>query len=249
MGYAKAMVRFAPPDVIDDETPAAEPRGEAPVTRGRWTRRLAAPSSAPTNPLLEQAFPSWARPPKQPVVGADAAFRAGAGAGLALLDTTLRENPPFGGALRQRLALQAAVSCAKMARLREDASNLRDAEHLAPVGGETSPAGRIHRLWRLFATRPPRLDAAALTAAAAELLDLRTAEPTLAGLAAALREILARAGSPLATAAGASRAAMVVLAEAAPVEAEILAFWLADLTLAQRLSWRAPIPLLAVSML
>jgi hypothetical protein len=77
---------------------------------------------------------------------------------------------------------------------------------------------------------------------------LRIAEPTLAGLAAALREILARAGSPLAAAAGASRAAMVVLAEAAPVEAEILALWLADLTLAQRLSWRAPIPLLAVSM-
>jgi len=40
---------------------------------------------------------------------------------------------------------------------------------------------------------------------------------------------------------------MVVLAEAAPVEAEMLSLWLADLTLAQRLSWRAPIPLLAVS--
>jgi Protein of unknown function (DUF1403) len=101
-------------------------------------------------------------------------------------------------------------------------------------------------LFRLCATRPLRLDAETL-ALAAELLDLRTAAPTLAGLAQALQEILTGAGSPLAAAARASRAAMVVLAEAAPVEAEILSLWLADLALAQTLSWRAPIPLLAVS--
>ena len=43
----------------------------------------------------------------------------------------LAASPPFAGALRQRLALRAAAACVKMARLREDASGLRDAEHLA----------------------------------------------------------------------------------------------------------------------
>jgi RNA-directed DNA polymerase len=54
---------------------------------------------------LEQAFPSWARPPKQRPASLegsrDAAFRAGAS--LALLDQIIRFDPPFAGALRQRL--------------------------------------------------------------------------------------------------------------------------------------------------
>jgi Protein of unknown function (DUF1403) len=160
-----------------------------------------------------------------------AAFSAGAG--LALFDRMLRSGvdgsePAFAGVLRLRLALKAAAECCRLARLREDQAALRDAEHLAPPGAPPSPAGRPHRLFRLCATRPLRLDAETL-ALAAELLDLRTAAPTLAGLAQALQEILTGAGSPLAAAARASRAAMVVLAEAAPVEAEILSLWLADL--------------------
>ena len=146
--------------------------------------------------------------------------------------------------LCQRLALKAAASCARLARLREEESALRDAEHLAPAGARPSPAGRLHRLFRLFGGRPPRLDAETL-ALAADLLELRTAAPTLQGLADALREIATNAGSLLAAAAGAGRAAMVVLSEAAPVEAEILSLWLADLMLAQKLGWERPIPLLA----
>jgi hypothetical protein len=153
------MVRFAPAEPFDDETPAADPLGPAPVAApGRRSRRRAAPRFAPTNPLLEQAFPSWARPPKQPAVGADASSDAAflAGAGLALLDQILRADPPFAGALRQRLALRAATACAGLARHREDSSALRDAEHLSPNAGAdapTSPAGRMHRLWRLFGAR------------------------------------------------------------------------------------------------
>ena len=162
------MVRFAPADVFDDETPAADPLGQAPVASPRRrSRRLAAPRCAPTNPLLQQAFPSWARPPTTPAVGFGAAFFAGAS--LALLDQILRTDPPFAGALRQRLALRAATACAALARHREDSSALRDAEHLSPNAGgnaPTSPAGRIHRLWRLFASRSSRLDAPTLRTAA-----------------------------------------------------------------------------------
>jgi hypothetical protein len=207
---------------------------------------------------LQQAFPSWARPPKQPAAGADAGFEAAfrAGAGLAVLDAVSRDNPPFVGALRQRLALRAATACAKMARLREDAGGLRDAEHLAPVGGETSPAGRMHRLWRLFVSRPIRLDAPTLRMAA-DHLDL-SERANFEGLAGASRDIVAGAEHPLAAAVGASVAAMKLLTDAPPTgtdvssagnkpHVEIFALWLVDLALARRLGWDAPVPLLATT--
>ncbi len=242
------MVRFAPADVFDDETPAADPRGEAPVALPRRrSRQLAEPSFAPTNQLLEQAFPSWARLPKGPGVGSDAgggaAFRAGAG--LALLDQILRLDPPFAGTLRQRLALRAATACAALARHREDSSALRDAEHLAQVGARTSPAGRIHRLWRGFALRPSRLDAPTLRTAA-DLLGLSDAA-SFDDLADVLRDIVAGAEHPLAAAAGASAAAMKLFSAAPRVDVEIFALWLSDLALARRLDWDAPVPLLATA--
>ena len=201
----------------------------------------------PTNPLLQQAFPSWARPPTTGVVGADAGTDAAffAGAGLALLDQILRLDPPFAGALRQRLALGAATACAGLARHREDSSALRDAEHLAPIGARTSPAGRIHRLWRLFASRSSRLDAPTLRTAA-DFLDL-PADISFEGVADALRDVVAGAETPLAAAAGASAAAMKLFSAAPRVDAEIFALWLSDLALAQRLRWDAPVPLLATA--
>jgi hypothetical protein len=132
-----------------------------------------------------------------------------------------------------------------MARLREDASELRDAEHLASVRGETSPAGRVHRLWRLFVSRSLRLDAPTLRMAA-ELVGL-TNERNFDGLAGALRDIVAGAEHPLAAAVGASAAAMKLLTDAPPVDVEIFALWLSDLALAQRLRWDAPVPLLATA--
>jgi hypothetical protein len=132
-----------------------------------------------------------------------------------------------------------------MARLREDASNLRDAEHLAPIGAQTSPAGRVHRLWRLFALRSSRLDGPTLRAAA-DFLDLSEGV-SFEGLADSSRDLAAGAEHPLAAAAGASAAAMELFRDAQAVDAEILALWLADLALAQQLGWDAPVPLLATA--
>jgi hypothetical protein len=241
------MVRFAPADPFDGEIPAADPLGEAPVAAPRRrSRRLAEPSFAPTNPLLEQALPSWVRLPTPGVVGADAAFRAGAS--LALLDQILRFDPPFAGALRQRLALRAATACAALARHREDSSALRDAEHLSPnTGGNapTSPAGRAHRLWRGFAARSSRLDAPTLRIAA-DFLDF-PGDISFEGVADALRDVVAGAEHPLAAAVGASAAAMKLFCGAPPLDVEIFALWLSDLALAQRLGWDAPVPLLATT--
>ncbi len=156
-------------------------------------------------------------------------------------------EPVFAGALRQRLALKAAATCARLARLREDEAALRDAEHLGGGGGETSPAGRLHRLWRLFASRAVKFDAATLSAVAASV----GAPSAVDGerLAEALRQTVAGANDPLAAAAGVSAAAMHDLAAVPAIDAEIFAFWLADAALAQKLGWQAPIPLLATVIL
>jgi hypothetical protein len=229
------MLRF------DQDTLRDADNTSAPATR-RSVRVRSAPAISTPNLAIERAFPRWAR---KPADVRDPVFFAGAG--IALLDAISRDNPPFAGALRQRLALRAASACASMARLREDVSALRDAEHLAP-GGEatqTSPAGRIHRLWRLFALRSLRLDAPTLHMAA-DLLDLSDGAD-FEGFADALRDIVAGAEHPLAAAAGASAAAMKLFSDMPPVDAEIFALCLADLALAQRLGWDAPIPLLATA--
>ncbi|WP_363351759.1 DUF1403 family protein [Methylocystis echinoides] len=162
--------------------------------------------------------------------GADpgaAAFSAGAG--LALFDQILRGadggEPVYAGCLRQRLALRAADSCATLCRLREDAAALRDAEHLA-TEGETSPAGRLHRAFRLSAAQPARRDAGLLRAA--EFLGLEAAID-----AGALAEVAAAAPDPISAAAQASAAA-AKLCPRADV-AEFFAFVVADLVLARRL--------------
>ncbi len=241
------MVRFDPPDVPADETPAADPRGAAP---GRRSRRLVAPGFAPTNPLLEQAFPPWARPPKQPAVGADASCEAAflAGASLALLDQILRLDPPFAGALRQRLALRAATASAALARHREDSSALRDAEHLSPNAGgnaPTSPAGRVHRLWRGFAAPSVGFDEPSFREAA-DLLELPR-DLDLEALAGGLRRLFEDEKNPLAAASRAGSTTTRTLDGAPRAETEILALWLSDLMLARKLGWDAPIALLGTT--
>jgi len=193
-------------------------------------------------------FPKWARL-SDVDVDADAAFHAGAG--LALFNQLLRSGedgaePAYAGALRRRLALQAAANCARLARLREDDGALRDAEHLAPPNAPASPAGRLHRLFRLFGERPLRPNDATLMKAA-ELLGFRVERGTIEPLVVALQEITIQTASPLAASTSASRATMTTLSGAAPVDADIFALWLADLALAQQLGWAAPVPLMATA--
>jgi hypothetical protein len=218
-----------------DSMPASAPA--SPLKRPPRARRAEAALATQTFEL--QPLPRWTR--SQSTDLAAAAFSTGAG--LALFDAMLRGGPDggepvFAGCLRQRLALKSADSCATLARLREDAGALRDAEHL-PGSGETSPAGRLHRLFRLYASLSPRLDAAGR---AAELLELREAID-----ASVLAAAAATAPDPLMAAARASAAAMKLYPIAA--DAEVFAFVVADLALASRLAWARPIPLLAVAIL
>ncbi|MBM3553645.1 MAG: DUF1403 family protein [Alphaproteobacteria bacterium] len=221
-----------------------------------------------------QPLPRWAKG----AAGAqdrrqdDAQFLAGAV--LALLDQILRSGadvssagnravdvssagknfgegssePVFVGALRQRLALRAAAACAAMARLREDEGALRDAEHLAGVDAAPTPGGRLHCLWRFFATRQAQIDArldAAFMRTAADCLELPP-HIDCEALAALLQEASTHE-NPLNAAARVSARALHILDDAPQIDAEIFALWLADLVLARRLAWAAPLPFLATT--
>lgn len=225
------------------------PAASAPPQRRNRRRD---PVSAPSQKTKEiQSFPRWAR--LQETGRNDASTSAFfTGAGLLALDQILRSGmgdaePPFTGVLRQRLALKAAVSCGRLARLREDEAALRDAEHLSGTGAfeATSPAGRLHRFWRLLAARPARLNAATVQSAQ-ELLGLPSDDESAQNLADHLAEIVATAPHPLAAAANVSRVAMKRFHAADPI-AEIFSLWLADLVLAQKLGWGHAVPLLATT--
>jgi hypothetical protein len=211
----------------------------------RSPRARAAQKPVAKNPSVEPAFPSWARIGERAGRTDDPEFFAGAG--LALLDQVLGSAPPFAGALRQRLALRAAAACATIARLREDENALRDAEHLSAVGADPGPAGRIHRVWRLFASRSMRLDASTLSIAA-DLVGLTDAA-NFDALAGVFRDIGSNAAHPLAAAAIASGAAVNALEGAPTIDVEIFALWLADCALAKKLGWETPVPLLATTIM
>jgi hypothetical protein len=212
----------------------------APPRRGRKSRAL------PQQVQDTQPLPRWTRFEARADDDAKAAAFL-AGANLLALDQILRSGedgaePVYVGALRQRLALKAAATCGRLSRLREDEMALRDAEHLGG-GAETSPAGRVHRLFRLFASRAVKFDAQTLSAAA-EHIGAQGAMGAY-GFADAFREIVTSANDPLAAAAGVSARAMHDLAAVPAIDAEIFALWLADVALAQKLAWRSPMPLLA----
>lgn len=179
------------------------------------------------SPVVAPRAPVWVTPlaaasPENTAL--TAAFAAGAG--LAALDAVVRTQTPWTGVWRRRLALKAAAS---LPRRREDAAALRDALAFTKPGDDPGPAGRVYLAWRALvldgrladvaaALGPPRLD--------------------LAGLAALIdAHARSRAPAPLAAAA-AAKAAFAW-------RAEVLPFAIADLVLATRLGWRAPLPLLA----
>jgi hypothetical protein len=124
----------------------------------------------------------------------------------------------------------AAAAVRRLGR-REDDAALRDAWHLRPPGADPGSAGRILAAWRRLAERSPDLTEEGLRSIA-ELLGMRWS----AELAALPARIDALGSTP------APFWAATVLA--VRPDAELLAFWLADLVLARQLRWPAPVPLL-----
>lgn len=182
------------------------------------------------------SVPVWARPSGADAGEVEAAYMAGAALGA--LDGLVRAAPPWLGAWRHRLALKAAVASLKVMGRREDEAALRDAWYLRQSGDAPGPAGNVLAAWRLLAARSGLLDDDDI-AAIAELFGIGRPE-TLAGLAATVNELATGAlPAPLA----AARAASATV-EREP-DAEVLAWWLADLVLSLRMRWPRAVPLLA----
>jgi hypothetical protein len=225
------LLADAPPDREDcvPAPPATRARAKPrPAKNPEWH---AAPPPAP--------IPAWARANGKAGEG-DPLFAAGAA--LALLDACLRSDPPAAGALRARLALQSAAASAKILRVNADAAALRDFRFA--TGDPLGPAAALLSLWRDVAGRPPSLDPARILDAAARL-DLAV-DPN--GLAASLKAC-AGEGDPVSAAAKAAALAFSTLPDAPAAPSEIFALWVFDITLALRLGWPRPVPLIAAKIL
>ncbi|TPN15941.1 DUF1403 family protein [Mesorhizobium sp. B2-3-3] len=195
--------------------------------------RLDPMTASPTAPPI---VPAWALALGGAPSDADAAFQAGAALGA--LDSLARAQPAWAGAWRQRLALRCAAASMRLAGRAEDAAALRDAWQLCPAGADPGPAGAIFSAWRQLALQPP--------VASADRLDKIVGQLGLhwdaAALATLCTEIEKLAGSQRpAPFAAAAIAAQIV---AVRPDCELLAWWLSDLVLAQRLRWPRPLPLL-----
>lgn len=246
--YDSCMLKIDSDAFLETQSPSQE-------MKNRAARIQNDAAAGPQKSREIQPFPQWVRIRTRRGEDLDAAASVAfsAGANLALLDHILRcgagsVEPVFVGALRQRLALRAAAACAAMARLREDEGALRDAEHLAGFDAASTPGGRLHCLWRLFATRHGQINArldAAFIRTSADCLELPP-HIDCEALAALLQEASTHE-NPLNAAARVSARALHVLDDAPQIDAEIFALWLADLALARRLAWAAPLPLLATT--
>ena len=200
--------------------------------------KIPGPSAASAAP-----FPAWARAVHAPETAAEAGFLAGAA--LARLDAIVRETPPWAGAWRQRLALAAAAASVRRAGRSEDEPALRDALHLTRSGADPGPAGRRLLAWRALAAGSARQWRSAI-AVAADALGL----PGDVGLPQAIDAAEACAeGHRLAPFAAARAHCLATRALSADRggagESELLAAWLADSVLAQKLNWPFALPLLA----
>ncbi|MBZ9772292.1 DUF1403 family protein [Mesorhizobium sp. CO1-1-8] len=180
--------------------------------------------------------PAWALASAGTQSDGDAAFQAGAA--LAALDTLARAEHSWAGAWRQRLALRSAAASMRLAGRPEDEAALRDAWHLRPAGADPGPAGTIFGAWRQLAAQPSAASADRLEKIVGQL-GLHWDEAAVADLCAEIgRLTISQRHAPFAAAAIAARVV------ATRPDSELLAWWLADVVLAQGLRWPRPLPLL-----
>jgi hypothetical protein len=189
----------------------------------------------PVDALQVPKVPAWARPRGEVLRDVEAGFLAGAA--LNSLDNLVRSAPVWAGVWRQRLALKSAAAATRLLGRTEEESALRDTQLFRAAGDDPGPAGKVLLAWRRLASRSTALDEEVMRSVA-ELLELKWDE--------ALAEVIANAEGLAAS----SRPAPVLAAELgaelyrARPDAELLALWLADAMLAQKLRWPVPVPLL-----
>lgn len=191
---------------------------------------------ATAKPTLPPTIPVWALAAGGTPSDADAAYQAGAALGA--LDTLARAQPGWAGAWRQRLALKSAAASMRLVGRAEDEFALRDAWHLCQPGSDPGPAGVVLGAWRQLAIQPPAASADRLEKIVGQL-GLHWEGAALADLGTEIEQVV-RSPRPAPFAASAIAAQIVAIRP----DSELLAWWLADLVLAQSLRWPRPLPLL-----
>lgn len=180
-------------------------------------------------------MPSWASQHETAASAAEAAYLAGAA--LNPLDAIVRSEAVWLGAWRQRLALRNAAAAVTLAGRREDERGLRDTWILRRPGDALGPSGQLLKAWRDLGREPPVLSLTRLTDIA-NLLALRWSQELddLPGLFDQATRSHAMAPDIV--------VAMLRTVLRLRPDAELLAWWLADLALARRMRWPVAIPLL-----
>jgi hypothetical protein len=165
----------------------------------------------------------------------DAAFAAGIA--LKSMDDLIRADPPWLGCWRDRLGLKSAAVATRMLGRSEDEHALRDAVLLTGSGDDPGPAGKLFLAMRMLSRRSNTLGSPFIKELA-----------TLFGIR--WDDDLAAVPDRIDSAIQSGRAAPFVAADliaaicAVRPDAEVLALGLADVVLAQKLSWPRPVPLL-----
>jgi hypothetical protein len=190
---------------------------------------LADPPPVPTVPV-------WARPRGLVLHDADATFMAGAA--LNSLDNLVRQDPPWAGAWRQRLALRSAAAAVNLTGRREDEAALRDGHFLRGMGDDPGPAGHILMAWRRLASRTTGCDEELVRPIVEQHLGLQWDDALAEAVANAEDMVLSLRPAPVLAV---EIAAAVYRARP---DAELLGFCLADVLLAQKFRWPIPVPLL-----
>jgi hypothetical protein len=194
--------------------------------------RSALAASVPSAPA--PTLPAWATARAQDWGEADGAFAAGVA--LKSLDDLVRSEPAWAGCWRQRLALRCAQAAVQLIGRNEGEAALRDAVLLTAPGHESGPAGAIVLAFDKLAAKTRPIASKVLQELAA-LIGLR-------------RDGLDEIADLFDVALQSGRAAPFAVADlvgnicAARPDAEILAWWLADRLLAEKLGWNCCVPLL-----
>ena len=196
--------------------------------------RHRSPLATPIAPAAVPLLPPWATLRQHDLDEADAAVAAGVA--LKSLDDLVRTEPAWAGCWRQRLALKCAQAAVQLVGRNEGDAGLRDAVLLTAPGDDPGPAGTMVLAFQRLAAKKRPIGSKVLQELAA-LIGLRSE-----GLSELTDLFDAALQSPRAIPfAGADLVAKIC---AARPDAEILAWWLADRLLAEKLGWACGVPLL-----
>ncbi|WP_438754002.1 DUF1403 family protein [Pararhizobium sp. O133] len=195
--------------------------------------RFRSPLAAPIGPVAMLFLPAWASARQHDLGDTDAAFAAGIA--LKSLDDLVRAEPAWAGCWRQRLALRSAQSAVQLLGRNVGEAGLRDGVLLTAPGDDPGPAGATLLAFQRLAAKKWTIGSKVLQELA-ELIGLR-------------RDGMSEIADLFDAALQSGRAAPFAVADlvakicASRPDAEILAWWLADRLLAEKLGWKYGMPL------